>query len=221
MQTMIYLLTAFFLLLSGGFPGVWQESTPSVTPTPGASLLFPTPGQALQGTISITGSTSVPGFVSSELAFSYADDPTGTWFLIEEKDEPVANGEIGRWDTTLISDGIYAMRLVVTARDNRQYLIIVEGLRVRNYTPVETDTPTPVLPTATPKPEDTPVPTLTSTPTATPVPPTPTQLPPNPSQLSDRKVWASAGQGAMAVLGFFALMALYGSVRLLRKKDRD
>ena len=92
---------------------------------------------------------------------------------------------------------------------------VVKGLRVRNYTPIETSTPTPVTPTATLLPGE--------LPTATPTPPTyhhphPTALPPNPAGLVPGDVAFSLGKGALGVAGFFALMGVYGLVRRSGKK---
>ena len=70
----------------------------------------------------------------------------------------------------------------------------------------------PPAPTATlpPAPSETPVP-----PTATPIPPTATPLPPNPAQLSPQAVLVGMGQGILVILGLFALIGLYTTIRAL------
>ncbi len=69
-----------------------------------------------------------------------------------------------------------------------QITLIVPGLRVRNYTPIETDTPTPLPPSATSGPGTAaaaqPYPEHDPHPSATPLPPTPTPLPTNPAIIS-------------------------------------
>jgi hypothetical protein len=121
------------------------------------------------------------------------------------------------WDTSTITDGNYILRLVVTRQDQEPVIFLVEHLRVRNYSPIETDTPTPSptlapgdLPTITPTPE----------PTHTPVPPTPTPLPTNPAILNNRQFGMSAGWGILGALIVFLLLSLYLAGRqALRSKD--
>jgi hypothetical protein len=197
--------------------------TPEATPVPQAQILSPLPGQALQGGVQINGNTFVPGFRSAELLFTYRSAPglpplPETWFLIVPMGAPIANSVLALWDTTTISDGIYDLRLVVNLDNGEQDIVTIEGLRVRNYSAIETDTPTPVLPTGTPDPLSLPPATATPTPTITPVPPTPTDLPPNPAQLSNQQVFSSLGKGALAVIGFFALMGIYAAVGRIMKR---
>jgi len=94
----------------------------------------------------------------------------------------------------------------------------VEGLRVRNYSPIETSTPTPVTPTATPLPGELSIPTPTPTPTISPPAPTPTDLARNPAQVSVPDIALSLGKGALAILGLFALMGIYQAVKNIREK---
>lgn len=160
----------------------------------------PLPRQALQGLVTITGSSEVEGFASAEVAFAYAGDPTGTWFLIAAADSPVSEGILAVWDTTAISDGDYVLRLRVRLSDGAFRDAIVPDLRVRNYTPVETPTPAPTAQQATPVPS--------ATPSASPHP-TPTPLPPNPAGLTPAGVWAGVFYGGAAAVLLFALIGLY------------
>ena len=173
----------------------------------------PLPGQALQGVVVITGNTAVPGFAGAELAFSYADDPTDTWFLIATSTAPVENGPLADWDTSTITDGDYTLRLTVTFADTTQISLSVTGLRVRNYTSIETDTPTPPPPSATPLPgtplPPTASPTATALPSATLPPPTPTPLPTNPAVLSLKDIGTTLGTGAGIGIGGLGLLGLY------------
>jgi hypothetical protein len=223
----LYLLLALSLSLLARAASAQQE-TPTGTPessetaqgTPAQVIIgSPSAGQALQGNISISGTTDLPGFQSSELTFAYSQDSTNTWFLIAESNTPVREGELARWDTTTLTDGEYALRLVVNLADGGQVSARVPDLRVRNYTPIETDTPTPVTPTTTPLPGDTPVPTDTPTPTITPIPPTATALPPNPLQTSTQSIMQSFGKGILVIIGFFALIGIYRVVQGLRARE--
>ncbi len=211
----MYRLPVLFHLLLLVYPGsivYAQESQPTENPSQLAihSLIS---GQALQGNVSITGNSAVEGFRSARLDFSYADNPTGTWFVIQLSDEPVANGTLAQWNTTTITDGTYTLRLTVTLEDGSQTSVSIYGLRVRNYTPIETPTPTPITPTATLVPGGFPIPAVTLTPSATLIPPTSTPLPPNPDQLSTRDIAISMGKATLAVIGLFGLAGLYQVIR--------
>lgn len=182
-------------------------------------IQWPQPGQALLGNIEISGNTAVEGYLSSELLFGYANDVSNTWFLIAQPEAPVQNGVLANWDTTLITDGNYNIKLSVTLQDGSQISSIIQGVRVRNYSPIEPDTPAPVTPTSTPVPGDTPVPTITSTPTISPIPPTSTPLPTNPVTLTSTDFIAGFGRGALIALAAFILVGLYLAIRsLLRNR---
>ena len=185
-----------------------------------AAILSPRPGQALQGTVPIIVNTAVDGFEAAVLSFAYATNPTGTWFTIFQGNQPVVGQSLAEWDTSQISDGQYTLRLVVTLSDGSQQTSEVTGLRVRNYTAIETDTPTPVTPSATPPPKDTPVPSGTPAATGTPAPPTPTPQPTNPAILGKTQVMLGVAQGGLVAVGLFALAGLYGTWRWMRRPTK-
>jgi hypothetical protein len=229
----IFLLTLILFLALGvaSGPARAQQEAPtgtppqtpqaSRTPAPGVRLQSPQGGQALQGSVPILGNSDITGFQSASLYFGYQGDRTQTWFLIAQSDQAVKDGTLAQWDTTTISDGNYNLRLIVTLSDSSQQVASVEGLRVRNYSAVETNTPTPVTPTATAVPGDTAVPTHTTTPNPTPVPPTGTPFPPNPAQINGVDIASSMGKGALAIIGLFVLMGVYQGIRSLGKKHRN
>lgn len=216
------------------FARVGAEPARQDTALPNVFITAPTGGQALQGQVEVTGNSAVANFQSASLSFSYHDDPTGTWFLILESDAPVAYGTLGMWDTTTISDGDYDLRLSVALADDSLVNASVAGLRVRNYTAIETDTPTPPAPTATTLattpveanvtveiPSATPSPTITATATQTPVLPTITPLPTNPAELSESAILSTLGKGGLAALGVFALLGIYlGGRAILRRPPK-
>ena len=162
-------------------------------------IVAPRPGDVLQGAVTIVGSSDVTGFASAEVSFAFADDPTGTWFLITMNSQPVGT-TLATWDTTVITDGNYVLRLRVTLTDGSLREAIVSGLRVRNYTPVETPTPTAFVPEATP------LPTIPSTPTPF---PTPTALSHNPATLAPADVSTSFLYGGLAAILTFFIISLY------------
>jgi hypothetical protein len=185
----------WFLLLAGG-----AFLQPGLAQAPGPAISTPHPGDVLQGVIAISGTSQVDGFDSSEIDFTYSGDQTGTWFLISASSQPVSEDILASWDTTIISDGTYDLRLRVHLADGKTVEALVTELRVRNYTPVETPTPMPTVLEATPLPTVTPTPTLL---------PTPTSLPPNPVTVTATDVVASLGYGLAAVLILFVILGIY------------
>jgi hypothetical protein len=163
-------------------------------------VLVPRQGDVLQGVVIIYGSTYLPGFVSAEIAFSYADDPTGTWFLISMMNQPVFNDRLVLWDTTVITDGDYVLRLRVYMTDGNYRDTFVLDLRVRNYTIVEAVPPNVLATVATPL--------LTNLPTAS-LFPTPTSLPHNPAALAPTDVALSIVHGGMAAILFLLTIGIY------------
>ncbi len=169
-------------------------------------ITSPRPGEALRGVTAITGTANAVGFVSYELSFAYPDDPTGTWFLIAQSSRPVQGGTLGEWDTTLVTDGTYTLRLLVRLDDGSSLEVLAPDLRVRNYTPVETPTPGPVLvfPTRT-------------LPAATPAlsAPTFTPLPSNPAALTPGHLRTALAYGALGMLALLVVFGVYLSLRRL------
>lgn len=169
-------------------------------------IVAPRPGDVLQGVVIIAGSSDVTGFVSAEISFTYANDPTGTWFLIAMNSQSVFNDRLATWDTTVITDGDYVLRLHVFLTNGSSREALVSGLRVRNYTLVETPTPMAFAPEATPLP--------TIAPSATSFP-TPTALPRNPAALAPTDVYASILYGGLAAILTFVIV---GTCLWLRRK---
>jgi len=199
------LLVLLAVLIAASPRRTAEALTPTPTPAVAVSITSPQPLQAVQGQVRVLGTTDIPGFRQATLFFGYAQDPTGTWFLIAEKHIPSHEGLIGRWDTTVLTDGDYILRLVVDDRQGQRYEATVP-VRVRNYTPIETPTPASQASGGTPQPTLRPSPS----PTATPAWPTPTPAPLNPAVLSPDALTRSALYGVGAILG---LLALFGLLR--------
>ena len=181
------------------------------TPLP-PYITVPQHGETVQGTVDITGSTEVAGFTSYIVDFTYQGDQTRTWFEIQSSAQSVPGGVLGRWDTSQITDGDYRLRLRVFTAGGESKRFIVESVRVRNYTPLDTATPSE-SPTLT----STPLPTATATlaPTGTAAPyPTPLPLPGNPAEVKPRQITAYVSKGALAAVVLFAIFGLF--VRLRR-----
>jgi hypothetical protein len=211
-----FFLFLLFFGLFGLAPWVAAQSGDS----DGVVITAPTAGTPLQGSVVIEGSTRMDDFISWEITFGYASDNTGTWFIIAEGDEQVISDEIIQWDTTTITDGNYNLRLTVNRLGGRREHFVVNNLRVRNYSPIETITPSPTLTstpfTQTPRPSS----TLTNTiePTHTPIPNTPTPLPTNPATITQSDINNSLLRGAAGALAAFVLVGLYLSLKRIAQK---
>jgi hypothetical protein len=200
------------MLLSSVFVAMGQDE---IEPQPEISILSPSSGQAIRGSVPIQVDTMTQGFLSAELSFGYQNDNTRTWFLIAQNSEATPDGVMIEWDTTTLTDGTYNLRLVVLLTNGEQYTSDVPALRVRNYSPIETDTPTP---SPTLAPQATPSPSITPSPTPTQIPPTPTPLPPNPLQVTQQDIWTNLLRGAAGGLAVIVLAGLYISARKLFRK---
>lgn len=172
----------------------------------GGQIRAPLGGEALQGSIAVEGSTG-ENIQSAELSYAYEDG--NDWFLLFQTSTPV-DGVFSWWDTTLISDGDYQLRLVVIYKDGVQTETIVHGLRVRNYSLVETATP--ALQTETPQMTE-----MAATPTATPTPApvfTATAMPANPLTIHYDDLRKSAATGvfiAGIVIGLLVIFARFSA----------
>lgn len=190
-------------------------AAPRQQPTPGPQVIIQSPrgGEALQGVVTIEGTTDVQGFQSVEIAFAYQPDNTNTWFVIQQGSQPVKEGVLASWDTTTITDGDYMLRVQVILQDGQVVESVTDGLRVRNYTVVETSTP-----------EIGALPQSTATPTATPLPDfrvTPRQPEPeptNPVQIGQQDFQTSVLRGVLAIFSAFVFGAIYLGVRALTRR---
>jgi len=202
----LFLLSCCFLL-----PAADVYAHPVQQEQPGLLIIYsPVPGQALQGMVPVDVGMDVSGLAVASLEFRYTNHATDTWFLIAQTTEKTLDGIFAQWDTTTITDGLYDLRLSAVTQDQQQIEFLVSGLRIRNYSPIETDTPTPVVPTETLFPGQA---TRTPQPSATPLLPTVTPLPTNPAILTVGQFSHSLTVGTLVVLIFFATLGVYSAVR--------
>jgi hypothetical protein len=139
--------------------------------------------------------------------------------LIAEGNELVSNDLLSEWDTTTLTDGQYNLRLTVFLQDGKRDHFIVSDLRIRNYTPIETQTPTPTI---TPTPSDSTLDgsatTSTPFPTTTPELPSPTPLPQNPLEISKEDISISLLRGMAGAFALFLLVGLYASIKSMFRR---
>ena len=203
----IFLIIALASLLISQ-PVMAQEGTE-------LTITSPVSGQIVQGLAIVSGTATVLGYSSYELSFTYQDDPTGTWFILQNSSLQVVEGNLGTWDTTMLTDGDYTLRMRVFLLDGSVQEITTSDLHVRNYTPVPTPTATI---TATPFAQLV-VPTaqfLAPVPaTATSTHPTPTPFAPNPAGIALSSIYRALGRGA--VLTILLILGVSLILRLRRE----
>jgi hypothetical protein len=139
------------------------EAAPGHSPQeqgPGAVITSPRDRAVVRDKVSIQGTATHPEFWKYEVAYGREPNPEDQWILIGMVHETqVVDNVLETWDTTLLPDGNYSLRLRVVRRDGNYEEYFVRQISVANTQP--TDTPTPEV-----------TPTPTNTPT--PLPPTPT-----------------------------------------------
>jgi hypothetical protein len=189
----IFLLVVFLALTAAQIPN-----------EPG--IASPQSGDIIQGKIKIKGSTSIKGFQSAEISYAYDRKNSDTWFLLNQMNKPVNNGTLANWDTSTITDGEFKLRLRITIKDGNPKEYVITGLRVRNYTEIETNTPAPTSRVQ---------PALKNTlePAITPNIPTSTSLPPNPARVSSGDLLYSLLTGGAFVIILFTGWGLYLFIR--------
>ena len=216
MLNYLVIMLQFFGLFLLLFNNIWTVTdadelfiSPTATPAgiPGFQIISPQPDEVLQGNVPINGSGRTLKDFSCEIEFAYADNPTDTWFQIYYGEIKENQDIFGTWDTTMISDGIYTLRIKFYTLDHKQYMETIPNLRVRNYSSIETPTPEPqnlITQTA-----------ATTTPTSFIPQKTTTPFPSNPAQITNKDIIRSIKIGIGFVLVLFFLGFIYTKVNLL------
>jgi hypothetical protein len=188
----------------------------------GSQITSPRDRAAVRGQVPVEGSAVHDQFQKYELHYGPEPNPGDQWTPLSGSPftVPVVQGRLGLWDTTVIPDGVYSLRLRVVRLDGNYDEYFVRGIQVSNTFP--TDTPTPALvitpspagPTATPAPTLTVVIAVPTVVSPTPRPtntPLPTALPtdtPEPSNMPFQSVSSAACWGAAATLAVFVGIGL-------------
>lgn len=193
-------------------------------------ITSPRDRSAVRGLVPIEGSATHPQFQKYEIHFGPEPNPGDQWTPIAGSPftVPVVQGRLGLWDTTIIPDGIYSLRLRLVRVDGNYEEYVVRGIQVLNTQPTDTPTPeatpTPAAPTETPLPTSTivigvptvasptPRPTSTEAPTALPTDtPEPFELAIGPARIqnfSDAACW-----GAGVTMALFAGIGLFFALK--------
>jgi hypothetical protein len=211
-QKIAFALMICFLLL---VPCIGKSGNALAAQSADIAIFSPLPGQAVQGLVSIIGSVGLEGMRSYQLSFAFAEDATQTWFLIAQGDTPVSQGIIGEWDTTVLTDSTYHLKLEVILQNGTSSELIVESIRVRNYTAIETSTPAPTVQITSLQ--------LTETAAAVPreqptMPPFPTEVEINPASLNTANITQAVKRGA--IIGAILIVGLLLAIRLKSENDQ-
>jgi len=223
------LVCCLLLLLFGVFLVVAIEAAPGRSPReqePQAVITSPRDRAVVRDKVSIQGTAAHPEFWKYEVAYGPEPNPGDQWVLIGAVHETqVVDNVLETWDTTLLPDGNYSLRLRVVRRDGNYQEYFVRQISVANTQPTDTPPPPPVTPTPTNTPTPLPptptivielpvLPSPTPRPLATVAPvirPTPTPAPSffniNVPDLGGACCWgAGAAASAFLLIGLLALL---------------
>jgi hypothetical protein len=103
---------------------------PSLQSDSEARILSPASEQSVSGAVDIVGTASGPDFLSFRVEFAYEPNPTGTWFPIGEGTASVREDVLAVWDTVILREGSYTLRLTVLHGNGTSTTTEVTGIRV-------------------------------------------------------------------------------------------
>ena len=211
-------------LLATLFMGLSAVRLEAAPPQQGAVITSPQDRDVVRGLLVIKGTAATsPSFWKYEIHYAPEPNPTDQWMLVGDVHEAmVTAGRLETWDTSLVSDGTYSLRLRVVRVDGNYDEYYVRQISVVNAQPTETPTATPTpAATRTPLPP-TPTVIIEQPPTGTPRPtstPGPAGVTPEPQAETGLNITAQGlGRaflyGAGATMGLFLLM---GIITILRR----
>ncbi len=126
--------------LSASLSGAVRAQSPEET---SALITSPVDGQQLFGLVNITGGASHPSaFDYYTLEYNDQGDPTASWLLVQPLVEQQRQNDIlGAWNTNMVPDGVYRLRLRVFLTDGQVGgEFVVSNLRVINSEPTPVPT---------------------------------------------------------------------------------
>jgi hypothetical protein len=146
-------------------------------PDPNASITWPPPVYVLRGEFEIRGTANISGMTNYFIEFRPLDDtfglegPVATEEAVPAEEvffpailpssTPVVDNVLGVWDTTLVPDGLYEIRLTINIAQGEPLTHTVGPLRVENQPPpfvqpvtqpTQAAPPTQIIPTQPPPP---------------------------------------------------------------------
>jgi uncharacterized protein YgiM (DUF1202 family) len=166
-------LLGLFLLLAvlSITASVSAQSTPTFTPTPtpnpNANITWPPPVYVVRSLFTVYGTANLPNMTgwfleARPVDTAFSEDEGWTPISLVSR-TPTQDSVLGVWDTTLVDDGVYSLRLNVSLSNGTRVYALITPLRVENNPP-------PFASLGTPQPVGQPtqigLPTLLPTPTA-------------------------------------------------------
>ncbi|MBN1203005.1 MAG: Ig-like domain-containing protein, partial [Anaerolineae bacterium] len=134
----------------------WTSAAPTATAYPyDVRITYPVDGSEIAGYVTVVGSASHARFVQYALEWGPDPNPNNLWYPFlapPQRTNIVVSGSLGAWNTTLVSDGIYQIRVHVWLDDGTDIWDVVTGIRVSNTRPTAVPTAT-----NTPRPNQLPV----------------------------------------------------------------
>lgn len=82
----------------------------ALCPDPRARITSPAPGATVSGSLELRGTAAFGYYI---LAVAPGSPPTGNYIEFGRITTPVADGQLGRFDTTSVRNGVYTLRLTV------------------------------------------------------------------------------------------------------------
>jgi hypothetical protein len=141
MAQRLYILLAI-IILSAGLMAVFPDDAAVAQSEIVVVITSPTDGQQLFGLANILGSAGHPtAFDSYTLEYKDQSDPNAPWLLVQPLvRQQVQNDILGAWNTNMIPDGVYGLRLRVFLSDGQIGEFVVSNLRVINIQPTPVPT---------------------------------------------------------------------------------
>lgn len=137
---------------------------------PNANITWPPPVYVLRGEFELHGTANLPNMTNYFIEFrplneDLTSDEEASWLPAAlPSNARVVDDVLGTWNTTVVPDGLYEIRMTLNVSSGSPVFVIVSPVRVENEPPFGI-TPT-VPPTPTTLPTEQAIPTLVPTPTA-------------------------------------------------------
>lgn len=119
---------------------------PTSTPLPiSIFILSPIPGSVVAGNVQVLGAAVHPQFLQYQLEYGPDPNPGNLWYPASGVVQmPVVSGILGIWNTTVIQDSVYQLRLRVTLRDGTNLITVANSIRIQNRVPTPIPTATTI-----------------------------------------------------------------------------
>ena len=119
------------------------------TVDPGANFSWPPPVYVLRGEFTLRGTANLPNMANYFIEYRRLNDDTTpnedeVWIPATlPQTSPVTDDALGVWDTTLVDDGPYEVRMTINVSSGNPVFVILSPLRVENTPPLFVIAPVP------------------------------------------------------------------------------